>query len=129
MISVEDVKDDPVIEAKEDEIKDGEVKENDVRSGAEEVNQLPKDQWMHGINSKLSDRKVQFKRKRNSVAYRIAPDDVKNSLIKPSDFNFLSPKDSEKYSWKMPDEKYHKKFKRNLNNDLRKENNKRFRLY
>ena len=129
MISVEEVKDDPVIEAKEDEIKDGEVKENDVRSGAEEVNQLPKDQWMHGINSKLSDRKVQFKRKRNSVAYRIAPDDVKNSLIKPSDFNFLSPKDSEKYSWKMPDEKYHKKFKRNLNNDLRKENNKRFRLY
>ena len=69
------------------------------------------------------------KGKRDSVAYRIAPDDVKNSLIKPSDFNFLSPKDSEKYSWKMDDKKYHKKFKGNLNNDLRKENNKRFRLY
>ena len=60
------------------------------------------DQWIEGLKSKINDRKVQFKRKRNTVGYRIAPEDVNNSLIKPSDFNFLTPAQSEDFldKWK-----------------------------
>ena len=125
---IHDVKDG--VENGEDGRKDGgEVKDGGKDEEELKDNHPPEDQWIHGINSKISDRKVQFKRKRDSVAYRIAPEDVKNSLIKPGDFNFLTPKESEKYSWKFPDKIQQKRFKKHLDNNLRKESNKRFRLY
>ena len=49
------------------------------------------DSWIDGIKSRINDRKVQFKRKQDSAGFRIAPEEVKNSLIKPGDFSFLSP--------------------------------------
>jgi hypothetical protein len=60
------------------------------------------DQWTEGLKSKINDRKVQFKRKRNTVGYRVTPEDVNNSLIKPTDFNFLTPAQSENFldKWK-----------------------------
>jgi hypothetical protein len=79
------------------------------------------DQWIEGLKSKINDRKVQFKRKRNTVGYRIAPEDVNNSLIKPSDFNFLTPAQSEDFldKWKpLKELKEKKKF-----------TNKRFKPY
>ena len=79
------------------------------------------DQWIEGLKSKINDRKVQFKRKRNTVGYRIAPEDVNNSLIKPSDFNFLTPAQSEDFldKWKpLSQLKEKKKF-----------TNKRFKPY
>jgi hypothetical protein len=67
-----------------------------------DINIKRDDQWIEGLKSKINDRKVQFKRKRNTVGYRIAPEDVNNSLIKPSDFNFLTPAQSEDFldKWK-----------------------------
>ena len=70
---------------------------------------------MNGIRSRLDDRKVQFKRKQDSLGYRIAPKDIRNSLIKPNDFTFLSPKESRVF---MDAQKMKNKQK-----------NKRFRLY
>jgi hypothetical protein len=60
------------------------------------------EQWIEGLKSKINDRRVQFKRKRNTVGYRITPEDVNKSLIKPSDFNFLTPAQSEVFldKWK-----------------------------
>ena len=79
------------------------------------------DQWIEGLKSKFNNRKVQFKRKRNTVGYRITPDDVNNSLIKPTDFNFLTPAQSENFldKWKpLKELKEKKKF-----------TNKRFKPY
>jgi hypothetical protein len=79
------------------------------------------DQWIEGLKSKINDRKVQFKRKRNTVGYRIVPEDVNKSLIKPSDFNFLTPAQSEHFldKWKpLSQLKEKKKF-----------TNKRFKPY
>ena len=79
------------------------------------------DQWIEGLKSKITDRKVQFKRKRNTVGYRITPEDVNNSLIKPADFNFLTPAQSEDFldKWKpLKELKEKKKF-----------TNKRFKPY
>merc|ERR1711936_1432516 len=94
----------------------------------EEIDNTP-NQWINGIKSKVNDRKVQFKRKRNNVGYRVAPNDVKNSLIKPSDFKFLTPKESESFAWEIPDEIQQKKIRNNFINEVGKEKNKRFRLY
>ncbi len=62
------------------------------------------DQWVEGLKSKLNDRRVQFKRKRDVVGYRINPetDDIAKSLVKPSDFKFLDEADSDEYlsKWK-----------------------------
>ena len=46
------------------------------------------DQWLKGVRSRINDRKTQFKRKRDTVGFRVAPESEK-SLIKPSDFTFL----------------------------------------
>lgn len=88
-------------------------------------------QWMDGIKSRINDRKVQFKRKQDSIGYRIAPEDIKNSLIKPNDFTFLSPQESESLidKWSYPDKIQQKKIKNNLRNDVKRDRNKRFRLY
>ena len=84
-------------------------------SDAEDYKSANKNQWMNGIRSRLDDRKVQFKRKQDSLGYRIAPKDIRNSLIKPNDFTFLSPKESREF---MDAQKMKNKQK-----------NKRFRLY
>lgn len=101
--------------------------ENDT-SKKDEIDNT-QNQWINGIKSKVNDRKVQFKRKRNNVGYRVAPNDVKNSLIKPSDFKFLTPKESESFAWEIPDEIQQKKIRNNFINEVGKEKNKRFRLY
>ena len=62
------------------------------------------DQWIGSLKSKLNDRRVQFKRKRDTVGYRINPetDDIAKSLVTPSDFKFLKEADSDEYlsKWK-----------------------------
>ena len=57
------------------------------------------DQWIGSLKSKLNDRRVQFKRKRDTVGYRINPDtdDIAKSLVKPSDFKFLNEENSDEY--------------------------------
>ena len=49
------------------------------------------DQWMSGLKSRLNERRVQFKRKQDSIGYRVLPSDEAKSIIKPSDFKFLDP--------------------------------------
>ena len=48
---------------------------------------------------KLNDRRVQFKRKRDNVGYRINPelDDIAKSLVTPSDFKYMNETDSDEY--------------------------------
>ena len=77
----------------------------------DDINKLKDDQWLGRIKSRLNDKRVQFKRKRDTVGYRINPDDindkrariqqtVKNkddmskSLINPSDFTYLNKTES-----------------------------------
>ena len=71
------------------------------KSNFADVNQ---DQWVGSLKSKLNDRRVQFKRKRDTVGYRINPetDDIAKSLVSPSDFKFLDKADSDEYlsKWK-----------------------------
>ena len=57
------------------------------------------DQWTAGLKSKLNDRRVQFKRKRDNVGYRINPelDDIAKSLVTPSDFKYMNETDSDEY--------------------------------
>jgi hypothetical protein len=50
-----------------------------------------KDQWISGLKSRLNERRVQFKRKHNTIGYRVLPDDESKSIIKPTDFKFLDP--------------------------------------
>jgi len=49
------------------------------------------DQWISGLKSRLNDRRVQFKRKSDTIGYRVLPVDESKSIIKPSDFKFLDP--------------------------------------
>ena len=49
------------------------------------------DQWMSGLKSRLNERRVQFKRKDDTIGYRVLPDDAFKSIIQPSDFRFLDP--------------------------------------
>ena len=49
------------------------------------------DQWMSGLKSRLNERRVQFKRKDDTIGYRVLPDDESKSIIKPTDFKFLDP--------------------------------------
>ena len=49
------------------------------------------DQWMSGLKSRLNERRVQFKRKDDTIGYRVLPDDESKSIIKPADFKFLDP--------------------------------------
>ena len=65
-------------------------------------NKLKDEQWMGRIKSRLNDKRVQFKRKQDTVGYRINPDDLSKSLIKPSDFTYLNKNESEDFldKWK-----------------------------
>ena len=49
------------------------------------------DQWISGLKSRLNERRVQFKRKHDTIGYRVLPDDESKSIIKPADFKFLDP--------------------------------------
>ena len=49
------------------------------------------DQWMSGLKSRLNERRVQFKRKHDTIGYRVLPNDESRSIIKPTDFKFLDP--------------------------------------
>ena len=41
-----------------------------------DIQRLKDDQWLGRIKSRLNDKRVQFKRKRDSIGYRINPDDI-----------------------------------------------------
>ena len=60
----------------------------------DDINKLKDEQWMGRIKSRLNDKRVQFKRKQDTVGYRINPDDLSKSLIKPSDFTYLNKNES-----------------------------------
>ena len=60
----------------------------------DDINKLKDDQWMGRIKSRLNDKRVQLKRKQDTVGYRINPDDISKSLIKPSDFTYLNENES-----------------------------------
>ena len=68
----------------------------------DDINKLKDEQWMGRIKSRLNDKRVQFKRKQDTVGYRINPDDLSKSLIKPSDFTYLNKNESEDFldKWK-----------------------------
>ena len=68
----------------------------------DDINKLKDDQWMGRIKSRLNDKRVQFKRKQDTVGYRINPDDISKSLIRPSDFTYLNKNESEDFldKWK-----------------------------
>jgi len=86
----------------------------------DDVQQMKDNQWLGRIKSRLNDKRVQFKRKRDNIGYRINPDDISKSLIKPSDFTYLNKTDSADYldKWKSLKELRKKPFR-----------NKRFKLY
>ena len=86
----------------------------------DDINKLKDDQWMGRIKSRLNDKRVQFKRKQDTVGYRINPDDMSKSLIKPSDFTYLNKNESADFldKWKPLKELRSKPFK-----------NKRFKPY
>ena len=77
------------------------------------------DQWLRRIKTRLNDERVQFKRKHETIGYRINPDDttdqrerirtsnthsseISKSLIKPSDFTYLNQSESADFldKWK-----------------------------
>ena len=86
----------------------------------DDVQKIKDDQWLGRIKSRLNDKRVQFKRKHDTIGYRINPDDISKSLIKPSDFIYLSQPESSDYldKWKSLKELKKKPFK-----------NKRFKPY
>ena len=86
----------------------------------DDVQQMKDNQWLGRIKSRLNDKRVQFKRKRDNIGYRINPDEISKSLIKPSDFTYLNKTDSTDYldKWKSLKELRKKPFR-----------NKRFKLY
>ena len=101
-----------------------------------DIQRLKDDQWLGRIKSRLNDKRVQFKRKRDSIGYRINPDDITDqrerikqtttnndiskSLIKPSDFTYLNETQSADFldKWKPLKELKKKSF-----------TNKRFKKY
>ena len=86
----------------------------------DDINKLKDDQWLRRIKSRLNDKRVQFKRKQDTVGFRINPDDISKSLIKPSDFTYLNKNESADFldKWKPLKELRSKPFK-----------NKRFKPY
>ena len=101
-----------------------------------DIQKFKDDQWLGRIKSRLNDKRVQFKRKRDTIGYRINPDDITDqrgrikqtttsndiskSLIKPSDFTYLNQTESADFldKWKPLKELKKKSF-----------TNKRFKTY
>ena len=71
------------------------------------------DQWISGLKSRLNDRRVQFKRKNDTIGYRVIPEDESRSIIKPTDFKFLDPVTSSELlgKWKPLKELKRKQYK------------------
>ena len=71
------------------------------------------DQWISGLKSRLNDRQVQFKRKNDTIGYRVIPEDESKSIIKPTDFKFLDPVTSSELlgKWKPLKELKRKQYK------------------
>ena len=90
------------------------AEEVDTSTNSTSVKETGQDQWVGGLKSRLNDRRVQFKRKRDTVGYRINPqsDDIAKSLVKPSDFRFLDEADSDEYlsKWKSLNMDQHKPY-------------------
>ena len=108
-------------EHKTDEVDDNQRIPNlKKRKILDDIQKSKDDQWLGRIKSRLNDKRVQFKRKQDTIGYRINPDDISKSLIKPSDFTYLSQPESADYldKWKSLKELKKKPFK-----------NKRFKLY
>ena len=104
----------------DDDPKDPKVPNLKKRKIMDDIQKFKEDQWLGRIKSRLSDKRVQFKRKRDTIGYRINPDDISKSLIKPSDISYLDETESADYldKWKSLKELRKQPFK-----------NKRFKLY
>ena len=70
-------------------------------------------QWSKNVKANLNNRRVQFKRKNDTVAYRVNPSDIQRSLLKPSDFKNLNKELSSDYldNWKSLGELKQQSFK------------------
>ena len=90
------------------------------RKVLDDIKKLKDEQWVRSMKSRLNDKRVQFKRKQDTVGYRINPDDVSKSLIKPSDFTYLNKNESVDFldKWRTLKELRSKPVK-----------NKKFKLY
>ena len=111
-------------DANKDENEAKEEKDDTVDNAKQEkVVKISDDQWIKGLKSRLTDRKAQYKRKRDTLGVRIVDDDKKKSLIHPKDFHFLNEEQSSQFmdTWKPLKEMSNKKVKIN--------ENKRFRTY
>ena len=104
----------------DDDPKDPKVPNLKKRKIMDDIQKFKEDQWLGRIKSRLSDKRVQFKRKHDTIGYRINPDDISKSLIKPSDISYLDETESADYldKWKSLKELRKQPFK-----------NKRFKLY
>ena len=109
---------------KTEAVDDNQIKQNmpnlKKRKILHDVQTMKDNQWLGRIKSRLNDKRVQFKRKNDTIGYRINPDDISKSLIKPSDFTYLNQTESADYldKWKSLKELRKKPFK-----------NKRFKPY
>ena len=114
------VNSDEYIQDVDDDPKDPKVPNLKKRKIMDDIQKFKEDQWLGRIKSRLSDKRVQFKRKRDTIGYRINPDDISKSLIKPSDISYLNETESADYldKWKSLKELRKQPFK-----------NKRFKLY
>ena len=111
-------------EQKTEAVDDNQIKQNmpnlKKRKILHDVQTMKDNQWLGRIKSRLNDKRVQFKRKNDTIGYRINPDDISKSIIKPSDFTYLNQTESADYldKWKSLKELRKKPFK-----------NKRFKSY
>ena len=111
-------------EQKTEAVDDNKIEQNmpnlKKRKILHDVQTMKDNQWLGRIKSRLNDKRVQFKRKNDTIGYRINPDDISKSIIKPSDFTYLNQTESADYldKWKSLKELRKKPFK-----------NKRFKSY
>ena len=104
-------------EQKTEVVDDNQINQNmpnlKKRKILDDIEKMKDDQWLGRIKSRLNDKRVQFKRKQDTIGYRINPDDLSKSLIKPSDFTYLNQTESADYldKWKSLKELRKKTFK------------------
>ena len=104
-------------EQKTEAVDDNQINQNmpnlKKRKILDDIEKMKDDQWLGRIKSRLNDKRVQFKRKHDNIGYRINPDDISKSLIKPSDFTYLNQTESADYldKWKSLKELRKKPFK------------------
>ena len=104
-------------EQKTEAVDDNQINQNmpnlKKRKILDDIEKMKDEQWLGRIKSRLNDKRVQFKRKQDTIGYRINPDDISKSLIKPSDFTYLNQTESADYldKWKSLKELRKKPFK------------------